>query len=280
MFGGVGEEFGDGEVGGGFDGVGGAAVEVDGDGDGEVVGEGEGVDGSVESSFDEDGWVDAADEVAEFGEGVAGGFAGFGEHGAGGVGVLFDDLFGHAEMHAEGDESGLGSVVEVAFDASDFGGLGVDGVGAAGGEVGDAGGESGFFGGGEEEAVEAEVDVEGGWEEEEPEGEEEGGGGEEDELVGECGGGVGVVEGVAGEAEGEEELVEGVAYEGAGDGDEGDVGCSGDEPEEVFPGAGVGDDRGSAAGEASWGDGAVGGGDGAFGEEVAEGAALAVGEGA
>src|SRR5699024_2688268 len=130
VFGGVGEEVGDGEVGGGLDGVGGAAVEVDGDGDGELVGQGEGVDGAVESAFDEDGWVDAADEVAEFGEGLAGGFAGFGEHGAGGVGVVGDDLFGHAQVHAEGDEAGLGAVVEVAFDAADFGGLGVDGVGA------------------------------------------------------------------------------------------------------------------------------------------------------
>lgn len=193
-----------------------------GDGDGEVVGEGEGFDGAGESAFDEDGWVDAADEVAEFGEGLAGGFAGFGEHVAGGLWVGFDEVFGHAEVHAEGDEAGLGSVVEVAFDAADFGGLGVYGVGSAGGEVGDACGESGFFGGGEDEVGEAGAGVGGVGGEGVGEGGEDGCGDEGEECLGLGGGGEAVEVGcVAPEEEGVEGLVGGVGVEGGGDEGEG-----------------------------------------------------------
>src|SRR5699024_639576 len=237
-----------------FDGVGGASAEVDADLDGELVGQCQGVDGAVESAFHQHGWVDAADQVAEFGEGLAGGFSGFGEHGAGGVGVVGDDLFCHAQVHAQGDQACLGAVVEVAFDAADFGCLGVDGVGAAGGQVAYAGGEAGFFAGGQQEAVEAEVKGQCVGGEEVGEVDEEGVQGQGEQV------GQGVV--VGEEVDG---LGDGVGEEAGGDGQDEQAGYGGNEPQEVFPCGGVGDDGGAAAGDAFVGDGAVGAEDGALG---------------
>ncbi|CAO0826603.1 hypothetical protein SMICM17S_10507 [Streptomyces microflavus] len=70
------------------------------------------------------GWMPAG-EVAELLKGDLHLAVGLVDHPRGGLGVVRELLLRQTEVHGEGDEAGLGPVVQVAFDAAQVGGGGV-----------------------------------------------------------------------------------------------------------------------------------------------------------
>src|SRR5262249_57014945 len=105
-------------------------VEVDFDTDGQRVAVGERRDGFFETAVGEYRRVDAAREVAELLERLLHALACFDEQLAGGFGIGRELLLGEADAHAERDEPGLRSVVQVALDPAELGLLRTDGAGA------------------------------------------------------------------------------------------------------------------------------------------------------
>src|SRR5205823_13049128 len=90
----------------------------------------QGGDCAAQSTFGEHWRVNAADEVSQLDERRATGFTRFGEQLVGLGRVPVDEFVGQADDHAQRGEAGLDAVVQVAFDAAQFGRLGVHRVGA------------------------------------------------------------------------------------------------------------------------------------------------------
>ena len=81
----------------------------------------------------ERGRVDAPGDVAQLGDGLLGAVVGLVDELADPIEVdlvVGQLLLGHAEPHGQRDQLGLGAVVQVALDAAQRGGRGVDGHGA------------------------------------------------------------------------------------------------------------------------------------------------------
>ena len=104
---------------------------VDRDVDRQRAARGERGDRRLEPAVGEDRRVDAAGEVAELLERLARAAAGLGEQHPRRLRVGPELLLGHADAHAERDETGLRAVVQVALDAAQLGLLDVDRGGAA-----------------------------------------------------------------------------------------------------------------------------------------------------
>ena len=127
---GVGQRLGDGEVGGQLDRGGQAPVEVDLDPGRQRRARGQRADRLAQAALGEQRGADAAGEVAQLAHRELGLAARLLHELAGALGVAVEALLGHAQVEGEGDEARLGAVVQVALDAVQLGGGGVDGTGA------------------------------------------------------------------------------------------------------------------------------------------------------
>ena len=90
---------------------------------------------AVQPAVGEDRRVNAADQVAQLGQCLAGGLASLGEQLLRGGRVAVHQGLGHAQVHAEGGQPGLRTVVQVTLDPAQLGGLGVDRLGAGLGQL-------------------------------------------------------------------------------------------------------------------------------------------------
>ena len=127
---GVGQRLGDGEVGGQLDRGGQAPVEVDLDPGGQRRARGQRADGLAQAALGEQRGADPAGEVAQLAHRELGLAARLLHELARALGVAVEALLRHAQVEGEGDEPRLRAVVEVALDAVQLGGGGVDGAGA------------------------------------------------------------------------------------------------------------------------------------------------------
>ncbi len=134
VLGDVGECLGDDEVGDGLDAGRATGRDVDAQPHGEWRACRDPGQGCVEAAVVDDGWVQAADEVAQLGEGLGGLVVGLLDGMPGGFGYVGEVGAGHAQVHREGDQPLLRAVVEVAFDAAAFSVGRGDDVGAASGQ--------------------------------------------------------------------------------------------------------------------------------------------------
>jgi hypothetical protein len=90
--------------------------------------QGQGADGVRQAAFGQDRWMDATNKVAQFDERISGRLAGLGDQGLRQFGIQVDEAFHRAKGHAERDKPGLGSAMQITFDAAQLGGLRVGGV--------------------------------------------------------------------------------------------------------------------------------------------------------
>ena len=82
--------------------------------------EGKRAHGPVQTAFRQCRGVDAADQRAQFGQRQTAGFARLGQQCQRQVRVVLDHLLGEADVHAQGDQPGLRSIVQVPFDPAQF----------------------------------------------------------------------------------------------------------------------------------------------------------------
>ena len=134
----VGQALGDGEVDGRLDRVRRPTGHPGGDLDRDRHVERERLDRATEPAVGEHRRVDAADHRAQVAERGGGGGAGLADQPPGLLRVGLEQRVGHAEGHRQGDQPGLGAVVQVALDPAQLGGRVVQGLGAGLGEHLDA----------------------------------------------------------------------------------------------------------------------------------------------
>ena len=133
----VGQQLADREVGGRFDRGGRAALQIAGQVDPHRAVQGQRPDRVGQAAVGQHRRVDAADQVTQFGQGLDRGVAGLDEQRPGRRWIGVYDLPRGVQGHAHGDQPGLRSVVQVPLDPADFGGPGVEGLGAGLGQVPD-----------------------------------------------------------------------------------------------------------------------------------------------
>jgi hypothetical protein len=90
--------------------------------------------GRVQAAVVEHGRVQAADELAQLGQGLGGLVVGLLDHLADLLGRVGQAGPGHAEVHGQGDQPALGPVVQVALDPAPLGVGGGDDLGPAAGQ--------------------------------------------------------------------------------------------------------------------------------------------------
>ena len=126
MFDGVGGGFGDGVEGGDFD-VAVVSGGGSGDGDGDGGGGGHGADGGFEAFGFEEGWVEAGGEGVDLVDGSLGFGGELGEEVGGASGAFgVGGACGEGDRDFESEDVLDGSLLELTFEASQFGVLGVD----------------------------------------------------------------------------------------------------------------------------------------------------------
>lgn len=119
----VGEQFGDAEIEGGLDRRVQAQAEIDADGGFERAVQGESAYGIDQPALGQQRRADAPDQVAELGQGRGGPRSRLPQQRLGPVGVGLHQLLHGRQGHPERDHARLRSIVQVALDAPDLGGL-------------------------------------------------------------------------------------------------------------------------------------------------------------